>query len=146
MENEKVVQTHHRHRAVSLAAAFIVGWLGCLGVVQWKKAHEMPRPATAQAVEKSAKAGPLSVPEPKADGQAVAGKETGSAPISKPAVSEASSTPATIAAPVEPANPAADAVTSPTESLATTEHQRERELTARLFQKNRENLRVLTSR
>ena len=120
-----------RQPVVALGAAFLAGWLLCLGVVQWRQHAQARTLAAAKIAAAAPEASALLAPDhPVSEIKPVA--ET-IAPL--PPVPSASS----FAAPAAPA--AAPAPPDPVE----TERQRERDAVARLFKKNRDNLHVLTS-
>lgn len=119
-----------RRPAVSLTAAFIAGWLGCLGVVQWRQ------PAHAQTPE-GAKTTMADAERP-----AIASKHEPD-PSTGPTVAA----PAAATSPVVAADPAPALAAVPAEPVPVlSERQQERDAVAQLFAKNRENLRTLTSR
>jgi hypothetical protein len=120
-----------RRSAITLSAAFIAGWLGCLGVVQWRQpAHAQTPEATTAAVAAAEKTVAPAKTEPTAEIIPVA---QAPAPVAPPA-------------PVVAPQPAPALAQPEAAAPAVTERQQERDAVAQLFAKNRDNLRVLTSR
>jgi hypothetical protein len=114
-----------RRPVLALSAAFIAGWLMCLGAVQWRQHAQTaapvsakPAPAVSAAASLPLPAAPEPEPSPSLEAIAGAGKPVATAPTEADSLATAPSLPG--------------------------QRQGEPDALAQLFKKNRDNLHLLS--